>query len=75
MGVALCFLILRIWTKNEQLTVTFKYLIRFSKSRACWIVDHEIVKILHLSFYKQSIFDPRPKNRLSFSKKLPQKIV
>ena len=26
-------------------------------------------------FYKQSIFDPRPENCLSFSKKSPQKIV
>ena len=26
-------------------------------------------------FYKQSIFDPRPENYLSFSKKSPQKIV
>ena len=26
-------------------------------------------------FYKQSIFDPRPENCLSFSKKPPQKIV
>ena len=26
-------------------------------------------------FYKQSIFDPPPKNCLSFTKKLPQKIV
>ena len=26
-------------------------------------------------FYKQFIFDPRPKNCLSFSKKSPQKIV
>ena len=75
MGVALCFLILCIWTKNEQLTVTLKYLIRFSKSKACWMVNHEIVKILHLFFYKQSIFDPCPENSLSFSKKLPQKIV
>ena len=25
-------------------------------------------------FYKQSIFDPRPKNYLSFSKKLPKKL-
>ena len=75
MGVALCFLILRIWTKNEQLTVTFKYLIRFSKSRARWMVDHEIVKILHIFFDKQSIFEPCPENSLSFSKKLPQKIV
>ena len=30
---------------------------------------------LHLFFNKQSIFDPRPENCLSFSKKLPQKIV
>ena len=30
---------------------------------------------LHLLFYKQSIFDPPPENCLSFSKKLPQKIV
>ena len=28
-----------------------------------------------LFFNKQSILDPRPKNCLSFSKKLPQKIV
>ena len=26
-------------------------------------------------FYKQSSFDPRPKNRLSFSEKSPQKII
>ena len=26
-------------------------------------------------FYKQFIFDPRPKNCLGFSKKSPQKIV
>ena len=26
-------------------------------------------------FYKQFIFDPRPENCLSFSKKSPQKIV
>ena len=30
---------------------------------------------LHLFFNKQSIFDPRPENCLSFSKKSPQKIV
>ena len=30
---------------------------------------------LQLFFNKRSIFDPRPKNCLSFSKKLPQKIV
>ena len=28
-----------------------------------------------ISFYKQSIFDPRPENCLSFSKKPPQKII
>ena len=28
---------------------------------------------LHLFFYKQSIFDPRPENCLIFSKKLPPK--
>ena len=32
-------------------------------------------KNLHLVFNKQSIFDPRPENCLSFSKKLPPKIV
>ena len=31
--------------------------------------------MLHLFFYKQSIFDPRPENCLSFSKKLPQKLI
>ena len=29
---------------------------------------------LHLFFYKQSIFDPRPKNCLRFSRKSPQKL-
>ena len=29
---------------------------------------------IHLFFYKQSIFNPRPENYLSFSKKLPQKL-
>ena len=28
----------------------------------------------YTSFYKQSIFDPRPENCLSFSKKSPQKL-
>ena len=50
MSVALCFLILLVWTKNEQLIVTLKYLIRFSKSRARWMVNHEVLKILHLFF-------------------------
>ena len=31
--------------------------------------------VVHLSLYKISIFDPRPENCLSFSKKSPQKIV
>ena len=31
--------------------------------------------LIHLFFYKQSIFDPRPENCLSFSEKSPQKIV
>ena len=30
---------------------------------------------VHLFFHKQSIFDPRPENCLSYSKKSPQKIV
>ena len=30
---------------------------------------------VHLFFYKQSIFDPRPENCLSYSKNLPQKVV
>ena len=30
---------------------------------------------VYIFFYKQSIFDPRPENCLSFSKKLAQKIV
>ena len=29
----------------------------------------------HFFFYKQSIFDPRPENCLSFSEKSPQKTV
>ena len=31
--------------------------------------------ITRFFFYKQSIFDPRPENCLSFSQKSPQKIV
>ena len=31
--------------------------------------------VIHLSFYKRSIFDPRRKNCLTFSKKSPQKIA
>ena len=31
--------------------------------------------MLHLFFYKQFIFDPRPEYCLSFSKKLPQKLI
>ena len=42
--------------------------------------DFPIVKIIAeieytFAFYKQFIFDPRPENCLSFSKKYPQKIV
>ena len=33
-----------------------------------------ILDINYTFFYKQSIFDPRPENSLSFSKKLPQKM-
>ena len=32
-------------------------------------------KLLHLFLYKQSIFDHRPENCLSFSKKLPPNIL
>ena len=35
----------------------------------------KIYNSVNLYFYKQCIFDPRPDNCLSFSKKLPQKIV
>ena len=30
---------------------------------------------MYTFFYKEPIFDPRPENYLSFSKKSPQKIV
>ena len=41
------------------------------------LVDHEShhVPVQYTFFYKQSIFDPRPENCLSFSKKSPPKIV
>ena len=41
------------------------------------LVDHQShhVPVQYTFFYKQSIFDPRPENCLSFSKKLPPKIV
>ena len=38
-------------------------------------LDNFAFKVLYIFFYKQSIFDPRPEKCLSFSKKLPQKIV
>ena len=46
-----------------------------------WVRFQKIVKVitakhkLHLFFYKQSIFEPRPENCSSFSEKLPQKTV
>ena len=39
------------------------------------LTPYDDKRYLHLFFYKQSIFDPRPENCLSFSKKSPQKIV
>ena len=41
------------------------------------LVDHQShhVPVQYTFFYKQSIFDPRPENCLSFSKKSPPKIV
>ena len=42
----------------------------------CLFICSFNLKKEHTSFsYKQSIFDPRPENCLSFSKKLPKKIV
>ena len=41
------------------------------------LVDNQShhVPVQYTFFYKESIFDPRPENCLSFSKKSPQKIV
>ena len=41
----------------------------------CQAVLHTDNRNLHLFLYKQPIFDPRPKNCLSFSKKSSPKIV
>ena len=38
-------------------------------------VEEEITQAVTAFFYKQSIFEPRPENCLSFSKKSPQKTV
>ena len=46
----------------------------FKREIKNWICDDCPCR-LHLFFYKQSIFDPRPENCLSFSKKLAPKIV
>ena len=47
MGLAFYFFTWVIWAKNGKWTLTFKYLIRFSKARACWMQNNEtIVKIL-----------------------------
>ena len=43
--------------------------IRFLKIRKAFFEE------IHFFFYKQSIFDPRRENCLSFSKTSPQKIV
>ena len=47
--------------------------------KICIHPEHVVLKMAWygstLFFYKQSIFDPRPENCLSFSKKSPQKIV
>ena len=40
-----------------------------------WLLENVLSIKTYTFFYKQSIFDPRPKNCLSFSKKSPQKIV
>ena len=54
MGVALCFFTWGIWAENGKWTLTFKYLIRFSKPRACWMQNHErIVKILKTIFFEK----------------------
>ena len=48
MGAALYFLIWGIRVKNEQLTVTFKYEIQFSKPRSRRMQNHErVLKILN----------------------------
>ena len=49
------------------------------KWRTCWMAPIKkiifIWVILCVHLFEQSIFDPRPENRLNFSKKLPPKIV
>ena len=38
-------------------------------------IKYSLTTLIHFFFYKQSIFDHRPENCLSFSKKLPPKVV
>ena len=51
-----------------------------AKSHVHWEIllittNLDLMNNIHLFFYKQSIFDPCPKNYLIFSKKLPQRIA
>ena len=39
------------------------------------LIAHVLRSLLHLFLNKQYIFDTRPENCLSFSKKSPQKVV
>ena len=46
MGVALYFLIWGIWTESGKFTVTLKYLIQISSTRARWMQNHERIAVI-----------------------------
>ena len=63
-----------MWYFNQNQSLNFGISLKSLLHGLSFLNLLEILTV-HLFFYKQSIFDPRPENCLSFSKKSPQKIV
>ena len=77
---------MRFWVYEHRLTISLMLtLLRVDREGLDWQfwspLQSNIFDFLKIGkrytpfFYKQSIFDPRPENCSSFSKKWPQKIV
>ena len=64
----------KTWKSQEKLLK--KHKVREMSKNHFWSVSHSPsgAQYTLFFFYKQSIFNPRPKNCLNFSKKLPQKL-
>ena len=62
-----------MWYFNQNQSLNFGISLKSLQHGLSFLNLLEIFTV-HLFFYKQSIFDPRPENCLSFSKKSPQKL-